>query len=216
MLEWFAKLPVRKRVGILAIVLGFIAIFLGNPYNKVYSKVNLNELAIKAVPERNEISPVELANWIIKGNQDYYLIDLRPENEYVKYHIPTAISSPVQNLVNLDVPKNEKVVIYSDDELNTAKGWFILKAEDYKSVNILKKGLNGWKDSVLFPSFSNIKTKQQKEYFAKISEISKFFGGQPQVNSGNVKSVKMVMPKLKIPKQITLKMHKKKKKREGC
>jgi len=215
MLEWLVKLPVRKRVGILAIILGFLAIFLGNPYNKVYSKVNLNEVALKAVPKTNEINPVELADWIIKGNQDYYLIDLRNEEQYGKYHIPTAISVPVQVLLEAGIPKNEKVIIYSDCELNTAKGWFILKAADYKSVNILKNGLNGWRNSVLFASISKNASKNQKKYFAKISEVSKFFGGQPSNNINYSKAVKMKMPTIKMPKQIILKKHKKKK-REGC
>jgi len=75
--------------------------------------------------------------------------------------------------------------------------------------------MEGWKGSILFPVLSKNATQIQKRYFAKISEVSKFFGGQPQSGINNIQQVNRIIPKLKIPKLSKLKVQKKKK-REGC
>ena len=68
MLEQFVKLPIRKRVGILAIILGFIAIFAGSPYDRSTTRINVKELTNISVKEDHSINADDLAEWIIKVN----------------------------------------------------------------------------------------------------------------------------------------------------
>jgi len=77
MLEQFVKLPIRKRVGIIAIILGFIAIFAGSPYDRSTTRINVKELSSVSVKDESTVHANDLAEWIIKGRYDYRLVDLR-------------------------------------------------------------------------------------------------------------------------------------------
>lgn len=214
MLEQFAKLPIRKRVGILAIILGFIAVFAGSPYDRSTTKINVKEFALTSVTDENRVNVDELADWIIKGKYDYRLVDLRETEKYESYNIPVSENIPTREILDSDLMRNEKIVLYSDEETVAAQTWFLLKADNFKSVYILKGGLKSWKDQVLFPTLAPNPTKGQLLLFEKKIEVSKFFGGQPQV--GGVHEIKRDTPKLKTPPKVPVTKKRKKKSREGC
>ena len=214
MLEQFVKLPIRKRVGILAIILGFAAIFAGSPYNKSTARINVKEIALTSVTDENRVDVNELADWIIKGKYDYRLVDLRDTEKYDSYNIPLSENIPIIEILDSDLMRNEKIVLYSDEETVAAQSWFLLKADNFKSVYILKGGLESWKDQVLFPTLASNPTKGQLVLFEKKIEVSKFFGGQPQVGGGE--EIKRETPKLKAPPKVPVTKKRKKKSREGC
>lgn len=215
MLQWFANLPVRKRVGILAVILGIIAVFLGDPYDRAKIKINLSEIALTSSEDMAKIEVKELTDWIIKGKADYRLIDLRSGEKYSEYNIPTSENILPTHILDSDLLRNEKIILYSDDDITAAKVWFILKAQNYKAVYLLKGGLNAWRNEILFPSLPSDATPKEKMEYKKIAEVSKFFGGRPR--SGiNVNTTEINLPKLKAPKKIIVKRTRGKKKREGC
>ena len=41
--------------------------------------------------------------------------------------------------------RNQKIVLFSDDNIDAAKAWFILKSKGYKGVYILDGGLDAGK-----------------------------------------------------------------------
>ena len=63
----------------LAVVLGLLAVF-GDPYVGPNVSVDTRELAAIVEGEIDHVTPVELADWIIEGNTEYRLIDLRSAN----------------------------------------------------------------------------------------------------------------------------------------
>ncbi len=217
-LKRYAELPPRKRIGILAIVLGVIAAIIGSPCNTTKSAVNLKELSMLAKKDIKEIKVHDLAKWIIEGKMDYRLIDLRDESKYNEYNIPSSENIPVESLLNSDLMRNEKIILYSDDDLVASQAWFILKAANYKSVYVLDKGLEAWKNEIVFPSCTcgDNPSVEQKQLHAKKAEIAKFFGGQIESTGSGNEKVKKNMPKLKAPKKIKLKTNRKKPAREGC
>jgi rhodanese-related sulfurtransferase len=214
MLEHFVKLPIRKRVGIFAIILGFIAVFAGSPYDRSTTNINVKEFALSSVTDESRVDVDELADWIIKGKYDYRLVDLRDTEKYESYNIPFSENIPIRELLDSDLMRNEKIVLYSDEETVAAQSWFLLKADNFKSVYILKGGLKSWKDQVLFPTLASEPTKEQLALFEKKIEVSKFFGGQPQIGSEG--EIKRDTPKLKAPPKVPVTKKRKKKSREGC
>ena len=214
-LKTFADYPPRKRMGILAIILGVLAVFAGSPYQRATAKVNIKEIAM--IPEK-DISAVEvdqLADWIIKGKSDYRLVDLRDLDSIESYNIPTSECIPVSQLLDSDLMRNEKIILYGNDDKAASQAWFILKAVEFKGVYLLEGGMESWKNNILFPKFSENPTPEQKNQYAKMTEVSKYFGGQPQTGTA-VETQKTDMPKLKAPQSVNLKKPRKKKKREGC
>ena len=218
MLKIYAALPPRKRMGILAIILGIFAAFIGNPQDNTTASVNIKELSMTAGGNVNSVTVQELSSWIIQGKMDYRLVDLRTEADYEEYNIPSSECVSMSSLTKSELMRNEKIILYSDDDIIASQAWFILKSDGYKSVSILKRGMEAWKNEIVFPSCNcgEHSTAELKQLHDKKAEVAKFFGGAMQAVDGSNSTVKKNLPKLKAPKKVVLKTSRKKPAREGC
>lgn len=218
MLKIYAALPPRKRMGILAIILGIIAVFIGEPQDNTTTSVNIKELSMTAGDNVNTVIVQKLSNWIIQGKMDYRLVDLRTEAEYEEYNIPSSECVSMSSLTKSELMRNEKIILYSNDDIVASQAWFILKSDSYQSVSILKNGMEAWKNEIVFPSCNceEHSTPELKQLHAKKAEVAKFFGGVMQADAGSNSKVKKDLPKLSAPKKVTLKTNRKKPAREGC
>jgi hypothetical protein len=217
MKKFFSNLTTNLKLGLVALALGIIAIFAGNPYGGSFINVNEKELALSTVNNADKVSVNELADWIIKGKADFELVDLRSEAKYNEYAIPNAQCIPLVQLPESDLLRNQKIILYSDDEVAASQAWFILKSKGYKGVYILDGGLNSWKEKVLFPKAPVNASKEELAHFQKMKEVSKYFGGQAQSDS----SISESRPSFQLPTSNTAMQKQgtsptKKKKREGC
>jgi rhodanese-related sulfurtransferase len=217
-LKTFAEYPARKRVGIVAILLGIISIFAGSPFDKSTTKINTKELSLISAEEIGKFDVEQLADDIIKSKYNYRLIDLRSSEEYLKYNIPTSENIKVSEILESDLSRNVNILLYSDSDIESTQAWFILKSNEYKGVNVLKGGLQAWQTNILFPSCScgETPTIEQQHEHNKLAEISKFFGGKLQTESVTENIPQMEMPTIEAPKNVTLKKTAGKRKREGC
>ncbi len=213
------NLNLKKRLAFTAIAIGFIGLFLGNPYKGNLVLMNTKELGIIVQKEVDHVNVEDLADWIIQTKVDFRLIDLRTEKEFSEYHIPNSENINLTALEKAEIPKNEKIVLYSEGGIHSAQAWMLLKAKGYKGVYILFGGLEDWKDQILFPKLSETATPEQIAKFEKTKEVSKFFGGKPSVGgTADVKTEtpKMDMPKIETPSGTTSPEGAPKKKKEGC
>jgi len=215
MKKFFIELSTPKKLALVAIILGMIAVFAGSPYVGSTITVNEKDLALSTVNNSDKIEVIELADWIIKGRSDYTLVDLREEKDFTQYFIPGAANIPLETLPGAGLLRNQKIVLYADNDLKAAQAWFILKSKDYKGVYILDGGLEEWKDEVLFPKLSSEATPEQVAEFEKTKEVSLFFGGVPQTGTNETVDHKVKLPTPQITNQPNI-TKPKKKKREGC
>ncbi len=125
----FSNLNLKKKLGLIALVLGFFAIFAGSPYKKANITINAKNLALIAEKQVADVTPEELADWIIKGNYDFRVIDTRNRDQYNEYHIPVAQNISVADLMGQNFLPTEKIILYSNDEVKAAQAWFLLKAK---------------------------------------------------------------------------------------
>lgn len=209
------KLNISQKLGVAAFALGFFGVFIGSPYDTTFTKVNKKEFALISFQDAELISVEQIANSLIKGEMAYRLIDLRSEEEYSKYFIPGSENIPVTELTNSGLMRNEKILLYDEDNLTSSQAWFLLRSDNFKGVYILKGGLNEWKEKILFPKLAANASPEVAAEFEKTKEISKFFGGVPQVGGEVIGEQKIEMPKMAAPAAGGLKSNKKKK-REGC
>lgn len=214
------KLSTSKRLALIAALLGIAALLIGNPVNKNKISVNAKELALTTVGNNDKISVTELAEWLIEGKADFTLVDLRDEKSFNEYSIPGAINIQIENLLDSDLMRSEKIILYGQDDIVSAQAWFILKSANYKYVYILKGGLNEWKEKILYPKLAENASSEEKAEFEKVKQISLHFGGSPQIVSGTttlsvIQNVQTPsIPKISPPAG-NLKSAPKKK-REGC
>lgn len=215
--QWISKLSLNQKLAALLFILGFVALFAGDPYGGAKTTIDAQELALIVEKQVDHVSAEEIADWIIQNRADYRLIDLRTEPEYSAYHIPTAECIQLPNLLTSDLQRNEKIILYSEGGIHSAQAWFLLKAQGFKSVYMLFGGLTEWQEKILFPQIPENATPEQQSAFQKIAEVSKFFGGTPQTGSASI----ALQPKLSLPTPAlpsgaaNIKVQTKKKK-EGC
>jgi rhodanese-related sulfurtransferase len=219
MKNYLANLSTSKKLAVLAGLLAIIALVIGNSGNKNKINVNPKELALSTIKDQDKISAITLADWLIKDKLDFTLVDLRPEKEFAEYTIPGSINVRMEDLLNSDLKRNQKILLYGNDDISSAQAWFILKSSDYKGVYILNEGFNSWKNEILYPKRSSILSPEDSIKFEKIKQVSLHFGGSPQMQMSESTSDIVVtpppvaapnLPKVTIPSGTT------KKKKEGC
>ncbi len=216
----FEKLTVAQKLALIAFVLGFIALIIGNPSDANKLTINAKEISLSTIKQNDRIAVNVLADWIIKESGDYTLVDLRSEKEFNEYNIPTSINIPIENLLNSDLMRNQKIIVYGNDDVTSAQAWFILRSANYKAVYILNGGLNAWKNEILFPKLDVNATAEQKVEFEKTKQVSLYFGGSPQIISGGTTTV--VNQEIKTPSApkisppVSTGKPAAKKKKEGC
>ena len=215
MKKFIGNLSTPKKLALLALLLGITALFAGSPYMGSKVKVNTKELALSTVKNSDKVKPLELADWIIKGKADYTLVDVRIEDQYSQYFIPSAINIPLPELPESDLLRNQKIILYSDDDVNSAQAWFILKSKKFNGVYLLDGGLKNWQEEVLFPKLAVNASKEEIAQFEKIKAMSEYFGGQAQTGSEQVSETKVNLPTPQVKTQPGV-TKTKKKKREGC
>lgn len=142
------KLSLNKKLAALAIVLGVIGILAGSPQESSAGKIDTNQLALEISKQSNIIKPADLAKSIIEGTNTFRMIDLRNDHEFLSGNIEGAENIPVAQINKSDLKRNEKILLYSNSDLETSQAWILLKSKNYKSVYMLKGGWSGWQKEV--------------------------------------------------------------------
>lgn len=217
MKKFWSNLSLNKKLALIAVILGLLALFAGDPYDGTTIKVNEKDIALSTVGNSDKVSVTDIADWIIKSKSDFELIDLRSEDKYNEYTIPGSQSIPLPQISSSDLLRNQKIVLFSDDDIAASQAWFILKSKKYKGVYILDGGLEAWKEKVLFPKAPLNGGKDDLAAFEKMKEVAKYFGGQAQTDSSITETKQQIkLPTPNIGNTKTVAPTGKKKKREGC
>lgn len=211
-----ATLTPNQRLACLALALGVVAMGARvEPGPKV--TLDVEELALLVHKEADHITPLELADWVIKEKADWRLVDLRTAQDYGAYHIPGAENVELALLGSAALPRNETLVLYSEGGIHAAQAWLLLKARGYPSVLSLKGGLDGWKDEVLFPEPPDRPGPKEAARLERLRAVSRFFGGQPRTAGHASSAVPMELPKVAPPPSVAAgKVPPKRGKKEGC
>ncbi len=179
--SWLAGRTTSQRLAIVAIVLGLGALVIGGVESGGVVTLDTRELAAIVEGEVDHVTPEELAEWLIAGRNDFRLIDLRGEADFAAYRIPGAENMAITELEAAALPRNERIVLYSEEGIHSAQAWMLLKARRYPGVYILLGGLAGWQDHVLFPVQPGGDAPiAERATFARAAEIARHFGGAPR------------------------------------
>ncbi len=211
-------LTLNQKLGALALVLGAVALF-SQPHRGPFVKLDAHELALVVEEEVDHVTPPELAAWIVEGRSDYRLLDLRTDEEYSAYHIPTAENVTLSGLQDYPLLRNEKLVLYSEGGIHSAQAWMLLRAQGYDAVYMLLGGLENWQDEVLFPTQATDATPADRARFERAAALAQFFGGQARMGGeAAAPAAATELPRLAAPVAPgpSVPAAPKKKKKEGC
>ncbi len=212
----------KRRLAAIGVLLGAVAM-LGQPLRGHVVTIDTQELAALVEGKVDHVLPEELAAWIIQGKSDYRLVDLREPDAFAEYHIPTAENIPLAQVTTAGLPRNEKIILYSDGGIHAAQAWMLMRVQGYVGSTTLFGGLDGWKEDVVFPIAPTEPTAQQAAQFERALQVAQFFGGRGRAASagGDTQTLSIaapVAPKSTVSGPATPKAGApaKKKKKEGC
>ena len=141
------------------------------------------------IDEKDHVTPVELAHWIIEKRQDYQLIDLRQPWQFDDYHIPTAVNVPLgqffqeANLKQLD--RSKKIVVYGLGAGHAAETQLLLQMKGYNAYSV-REGISAWWDQVVTPTSLRSDSADPAGY-QQAKQLREFFFGstssQPKNNA---------------------------------
>jgi len=159
-----SKTSFLKILVLITFILGFLAIFTGDPYPKdiIETETTINGKLYQY------IQPEELAENIMKRKKNYLLIDVRSPEDFGKYHIPFSKNSFLDN----DLTKKKILItgaVFPDG---------ILDSMEPDNTMILFGGIERWKSKIIFPDISRMR-KYREEQLKEIRKTSRFFGGRP-------------------------------------
>src|SRR5436305_9507206 len=177
---WTRSGPAQLAVGI-ALVLGVAAAFAGTPDRARNARIDVESLARAVEHEDDHVTAIELAEWIKERRPGLRVVDIRPSGEFDALHIPTAERIPLSDLAKTPFRRDETIVLYSEGGAHAGQGWVFLRALGYTQVYFLRGGLREWLDDVMSPSIAPAAGDSAKKAFARVSDLSRYFGGSPRV-----------------------------------
>jgi rhodanese-related sulfurtransferase len=183
----------NRLLGISALVLGGLAAIAGSPIETRNTRLDVTSLARTVEREDDHVSAIELAQWIRDRRPSLRIIDVRGEKDFGEYHIPGAERIDLSDLVSTRFGPDETIVLYSDGGAHAAQGWVFLRALGYTHVYFLRGGLYEWIDQVMNPAIATDASQSARDDFARVAEISRYFGGVPRV--GDTSSPQTTPPK---------------------
>lgn len=184
-------------LAIAALALGAFAMLAGSPQMQKNARVDVLTLAHTVEREDDHVTALELAEWIRDQRPNLRVIDVRDSSDFAAYHIPRAERIPLGKLVSTPFRKDETIVLYSDGGAHAAQGWVFLRALGYQRVYFLRGGLYEWLDAVMNPAISSTASDSSRQTFAKVAEISRYFGGVPRVGEASSSQPSLPVPQPK-------------------
>lgn len=151
-------MKIRKEISLLLILLSLILAFLPLSANRSFSEKPAGLLA-EVLGDDVSITPDEVAEFIVREDPSFSLIDLRPEAEYRIKAIPGAVNVPWAEFVKSDPDKwlgnrDIRTVFYSTGNTEADYALVFARGMGYDKCNIMDGGIAGWERTVLDTEFT--------------------------------------------------------------
>ena len=186
------KLENRQIAVYTALILAFIMLFLpGSSSNRYMFKPE--ELAASIIAGEDQVRSSDLAEWLIQGRSDLYLIDIRNEEDFTKGAIKSAVNIPLSRLlerstIDTEIPGYKTVILYSNGNTNAHQAWLVLKTAGV-SAYVLQGGYNGWVETVLSPSKTAGNTDDEILKYETAKAVAGAFGSTGSVSEADNEEV---------------------------
>lgn len=182
-------------LGNTAFVLGMAAAFAGSPYLERHGRVDVDQLATMVRHEDDHVTATELAGWIKDRRSGLHVVDLRSEEDYETFHIPTAERVPIDSLASAHFSPSETIVLYSEGRPHAAQAWVFLRALGYEKVYFLRGGAYEWVEQIVSPTLPIGASARESAAFDTTAALSRYFGGTPKRGVARVTDDALVIPR---------------------
>ena len=94
------------------------------------------------------IQKPELLKLLDQLSPDFFLLDVRDQDEYEAGHIPTAILAPWENITEKvsGIPKNKHLILYCRTGIRAQKAGKMLEQAGYNNILVYVPGWIEWEN----------------------------------------------------------------------
>jgi rhodanese-related sulfurtransferase len=174
-------MSLTRTLGAGALLLGLAAPFAGSPYLSGQTGLDAEKLARLIASGEDHVTALELAAWIRDRKPGLRVIDVREPDAFAAYAIPTAENIPIHRLPRAAFSKSDTIVLYSEGGAHAGQAWVLLRASGLSNVFFISGGLADWHEDVMEPLLPIDASDERKKAFEATAELSRYFGGEPQV-----------------------------------
>lgn len=129
--------------------------------------------------EEDHVSVPELADWLIKDQRDFVLVDIRVGDDFAAGHIEGAINLPLAGLMSQAslerLPAAQKIVVYSNGTGHAAQAALLLRLVERDGYALLG-GYNYWQAYLNDPEAAGVAEMDPKERAAYEAVACRFAG----------------------------------------
>lgn len=125
------------------------------------------------------ISVLELAH-NIKNRKQIRLIDVRTQQSFEEFHLPTAKHIPLSKMTDTNFEADQEYIFYSGDDSLSIQAWRLGNKLGLKDISVLQGGTYDWYERILYPSIPLQAPPEQIQLAKEIKDLSTFFGGRPR------------------------------------
>jgi rhodanese-related sulfurtransferase len=181
MRKFLRNLTTNQRLALLAFVLGAVAVD-ATPTRGGRLSIDRRETALAMQTGADRVDARTLAGWIIASRSDLRLIDLREPAAFAAGpRIPSSENIPIGALLDAGLRRHERLLLVADDEARAAQAWFLLRADGYKGVALVRGGLRAWQEEVVYPRVDGLTGTDR----ATVESVSAHFGGAPRTGTAD-------------------------------
>ncbi len=129
-------------------------------------------------PAADEITAIELAEWIRARRPGVLLLDVRSTDALQLDGLPGA--HPATDFESIAPAADSTVILYGDRQVEETVAERLRDRGSSQRVLRLHGGVEAWNAQVMFPILrGDASTRQQRE-FAPRAQLSRYFGGTPR------------------------------------
>ena len=126
------------------------------PERQNYQQIKPDNLMWDITQSSRFVTTDQVAQMIIEGDPTLELIDIRPIKDFESFSLTNAISIPLDSLMSPDYEdylgiEDMNAVFYGNDDIKADQAWVIAKRMGYKSIYVMKGGLNCWIKTIIQP-----------------------------------------------------------------
>ncbi len=195
----------KTRVILSILLIGLGLIIAAVPQNVTHKfKLTPQQLLEEANTKVKYFTPDEVAELLINKDPSIRLIDVRPQDEYDKFHLPGAVNIPRTDLLNSeykdvldqDIKQN---IFYSNGTVEANEAWMVTRQLGYLNNYILMGGLNYWAETIMNPVHPANTSPDEEiaRYQFRMGAGQALGGAQPEETSESV--IKIDKPIIKRP-----------------
>ena len=145
-------------------------------------------LARTIAAEQEHVTVPELADWIVRDQRDYELLDIRDAAEFDAGHIDGARHVPLAALMSdtslAALPEGRKVVVYSNGTAHAAQAVVLLRLLDRDAYALLG-GFNHWQAYLNDPQSAGV-AEMDPQARARYQAVACYFEGDYVAGAGLV------------------------------